>query len=71
MIMGEVKAIQFSSIVLGRKLKHMRESAGLHQSEVAKVAHVAHETLSRIENGHGNPTVKLVERIVKAIERLS
>lgn len=68
---GEVDAIQFSSVTLGRKLKYMRESAGLHQSDVAGLARIAPETLSRIENGHGNPTVKLVERIIKAIEHLS
>lgn len=70
MVCGEVEALKVSQLLLGEKLKRLRESAGLHQLNVAKVARISTDTISRIENGHGNPTLKLVKRIVKAIEQL-
>jgi len=68
---GEVNAVQFTTVLIGRQLKAMRENAGLSQVQVAKKAKTRPEMLSRLEHGHGNPTVKLVERIARAIEKLA
>lgn len=68
---GEINAIQFTTILIGKQIKAMREQAGLSQSEVARNAHTRPETISRLENGSGNPTVTLVERIVRAINKLA
>lgn len=70
-MINEVDAIQFTTVLIGRQLKVMREQAGLSQVEVARKARTRPEMLSRLEHGRGNPTVKLVERIVKAIQNLA
>lgn len=63
-------AVQFANASIARKLRDRRNEAGLSQGVVAKKAKIRQETLSRIEHGHGNPTVGVIERIVSAIERL-
>jgi len=70
-IVGEVDAAQFTATVIGMQLRAMRERTGLSQAEVAHKAKTRPEVLSRLENGHGNPTVELVERIVRALKSLS
>jgi predicted transcriptional regulator len=65
---GYVEAVWYSTVLIGRQLKAMREAAGLTQAEVAARAGVRPEALSRLEAGNGNPTVSTVERVVKAIE---
>lgn len=61
-------AIQFSNASIGRKLKAGRVRVGLTQAQVAKKARIYPETLSRLENGLGNPTIKLIRQITKAID---
>jgi transcriptional regulator with XRE-family HTH domain len=39
----------------------------LTQAEVAVRAGIRLETISRLENGHGNPTMATVRRILKAL----
>lgn len=67
----EVDAVQFTTVLIGKQIKQMRMNIGLSQAEVARRAKIRPEMISRLENGRGNPTVRLVERIVKAIERFS
>jgi transcriptional regulator with XRE-family HTH domain len=65
-------AVDFAKAGIGRDLKRKREKAGLTQSQVAAKAGIRMETLSRLENGHGNPTVGTVRRILRALgERTS
>lgn len=66
-----VDAVTYANISIGRKLRSMREEAGLSQAAVAKKAKIRPEMLCRIEVGKGNPTVGTVSKIVKAIETLS
>lgn len=68
---GEVDAVQFTAAVIGRQLKAMREGASLSQGDIAKSARTRPEVISRLENGRGNPTVKLVERVIRAIKGMS
>lgn len=54
----------------GRIFRAKRKRAGLTQAQVAKIAGVRPETVYRLESGHDtNPTVKTLERLLKAVER--
>lgn len=62
-------AVEILNWLSGRDLRRDRKAAGLTQAEVARRAHIRPETLSRLENGRGNPTVRTVARILRAIGR--
>jgi len=62
-----VDAAEFARSSIGRDLRGKRKKAGLSQAQVAAKAGIRLETLSRIENGRGNPTVETVRRILKAL----
>lgn len=40
-----------------------RESAGLTQSELARITGIAQGDISKIENGNGNPSIKTLKRL--------
>ena len=60
-------AIEVVSWSIGRDLRRLRRKAGLSQAEVAARAKIRAETLSRLENGRGNPTVATLRRILQAL----
>lgn len=62
-----VNAREFIEGSIAADLKGRREAAGLTQVEVARKAKMRQEVLSRIESGHGNPTVRTIKKILKAI----
>lgn len=62
-------AIAYARVSIAKGLRRQRLEAGLTQAEVARRAGIRSETLSRLENGRGNPTVATVSKIVRAIER--
>jgi predicted transcriptional regulator len=66
-----VDVISHANLAIGRDLRKMREKASLSQVEVARKAKIRPEMLSRIESGHGNPTVATITKIVKALAQLS
>ena len=49
-------------------LRHWRERRGYSVRELARRARVGFVTVSRIENGHINPTVMMLEKLAKALE---
>lgn len=53
----------------GRVFRSKRRGAGMTQVQVARAARVRPETVSRLEAGMGNPTIKTLERMMKAVER--
>ena len=65
-----VDAKEFTNLSIGKDLRKMREAAGLRQVDVARQAGVRPETLSRIEHGKGNPTVNLIQRVIRSIKQL-
>jgi DNA-binding XRE family transcriptional regulator len=62
-----VDALDFSAWSIGRDLRQLRRKANLTQAEVAARAKIRVETLSRLENGRGNPTLKTVQKILRAM----
>jgi len=62
-------ALEYSMRSIGRDLIRKRRSAGLTQATVARRAGIRAETLSRLENGHGNPTVATIRRILEALAK--
>lgn len=65
-----VNAVEYSTLSIARKIRAAREAAGLTQAQVAQCAKIRIETLSRIENASGNPTVGTIAKIARAIEQL-
>lgn len=55
---------------IGERLIRMREAAGLSQSELARLARVARNTVIRIEAGHPiSPTLRTLEKLARACSR--
>jgi transcriptional regulator with XRE-family HTH domain len=52
---------------IGRRLKALREVAGLTQPTVARRAHLSREYLARLEAGQHDPTVGTLDRLAKAL----
>ena len=65
---GRVPAVQYARISLARDLIRNRKSVGLTQQQLADLAGIRQETLSRLEAGKHSATVRTVERITEAIE---
>jgi len=57
----------FGAVAIGRALRQKRLKAGLTQAELARRAGIRSETLSRLENGHGNSTLSTLEAIHRAL----
>lgn len=57
----------FGAVAIGRALRQKRLKACLTQAELARRAGIRSETLSRLENGHGNSTLGTLEAIHRAL----
>jgi len=64
---SHAEATGFARTSIGRDLRTKREKQGLTQACVASRAGLRLETISRLENGRGNPTVATVRRILRAL----
>lgn len=53
--------------MLGKDLRRAREQRGLGQREVARLAGIAPETLSKVERGEGYPNLHTLECIAKVL----
>ncbi len=65
---GRFPALQYARISLARDLIRERKGAGLSQQQLAGLAGVRQETLSRIETGRHTASPKTVDKIMRAIE---
>jgi DNA-binding XRE family transcriptional regulator len=63
----DADAVSFAKTSIGRDLARRRRAAGLSQAAVADRARIRAETLSRLENGRGNPTLATVRSILRAL----
>jgi DNA-binding XRE family transcriptional regulator len=66
---GTSNAIDFARASIARRLIADRRAAGLSQQRLAKLAHVRQETISRIESGKHTATVRVIDKLDKAIRR--
>jgi DNA-binding XRE family transcriptional regulator len=66
---GRFPAVEYARISLARDIIRDRRAAGLTQTELAKLAGTRQETISRIESGNHTASVKLVDRIDRALQK--
>lgn len=66
---GNFPAVEYSRISLARDIIRDRRAAGLTQAELAKLARTRQETVSRIESGKYNASVKLIDRIDRVLQK--
>ena len=52
---------------LAREILYAREKAGLTQVQLSKLSGIDQGDISRIEDGQGNPSLKKIEKIAKAL----
>jgi transcriptional regulator with XRE-family HTH domain len=66
---GTSNAIDFARASIARRLVTERRAAKLSQQQLAKLAGVRPETTSRIESGKQTATVRVLDKLDKAIRR--
>jgi ribosome-binding protein aMBF1 (putative translation factor) len=66
---GTCEALPFLRASIARDIVRERRERGLTQAQLAKLAGIRQETLSRLESGKHKPNVRTVERIEAALER--
>lgn len=54
--------------LVGEHLRLVRETKGINQEDLAAKAGIARARISEIENGKGNATLGIVEKIMDALE---
>jgi predicted transcriptional regulator len=52
---------------LARQIPAKRKRLRLNQSELAQKAKTSQTAIARLEAGHGNPTVDLIQRVITAL----
>jgi DNA-binding XRE family transcriptional regulator len=68
---GTTNAIEFMRASIARSLIQDRRSAGLSQQQLAKLAGVRQETISRIESSKHTATVEVIRKLDAAIRKAS
>ena len=66
---GTCEALPFLRASIARDIIRERRSRGLTQAQLAKLAGIRQEILSRLESGRHKPNVRIVERIEAALKR--
>lgn len=66
---GNFPAVEYARISLARDIIRDRRAAGLTQQELADLIGTRQETISRIESGKQNASVKLVDKIDRALRK--
>ena len=67
---GNYPALAYARASLARSIVRDRKAAGLSQQELARLAGIRQETLSRIESGKNTPTAATVRKIDQALARV-
>lgn len=52
---------------VGEIIKSRRKEFGLTQTRLAQLSKVGVNTLTQIERGEGNPTVKVLEKVLRTL----
>jgi DNA-binding XRE family transcriptional regulator len=66
---GNRPALEFIGVSIARDIINERTALGLTQQELAKLAGIRQETLSRLETGKHAPNVRTVDKIDSALRR--
>jgi transcriptional regulator with XRE-family HTH domain len=57
-----------NAMVIGERLRALREAKGLSQGEVEKRTGLLRCYISRVENGHTVPSIETLEKLARALE---
>lgn len=63
-----LKEIEFHKKMLGERVKMLRESINMSQTELASLCDLEKTSISRIENGRTNVTLKTCVILSKALD---
>ncbi|MBC7819016.1 MAG: helix-turn-helix transcriptional regulator [Planctomycetaceae bacterium] len=66
---GNLPALAYIQVSIARDVLRERTALRLTQQQLAKLAGVREETLSRLESGKHSPTVRTVEKIERALQK--
>lgn len=59
---------QTRSVMLGQKIKKLREARGLTQVELAVIINISPVYVGFIENGRRRPSLRTLERLARALK---
>jgi ribosome-binding protein aMBF1 (putative translation factor) len=66
---GLVNALDHVRASIARDLVHARRQAGLSQQQLADLAHVRQETISRIESAKHTVTPRVLDKLMQALAK--
>jgi DNA-binding XRE family transcriptional regulator len=66
---GNRPAVAFARVSIARKIIQQRRALGLSQQELARLAGLRQETVSRLESGKHSPTIRTVDKIDRALRK--
>ena len=66
---GNRPALEYIQVSIARDIIRERRSLGLSQVQLAELAGLRQETVSRLETGRHSPTVRTIEKIDRALKR--
>lgn len=67
---GNYPAVTFARVTIARAIIEQRRALGISQQELARLAGVRQETISRLESGKHSPTIRTVDKIDEALKRV-
>jgi len=66
---GNVPAFEYMQVSIARDIIKERRALGLSQLQLAELAGLRQETLSRLESGKHSPTVRTVDKIDRVLKQ--